>query len=55
MVHGWQMAPVAAVGRAELHGHKRRADDELEGEQPLTKKFNRLRIGMSVCPTLQGR
>ncbi|EER28673.1 hypothetical protein D8B26_001050 [Coccidioides posadasii str. Silveira] len=36
---------MAAVGRAELHGQKRRADDELEGEQPLTKRFGRLRIG----------
>ncbi|WEW58534.1 hypothetical protein PRK78_004002 [Emydomyces testavorans] len=40
----------AAVGRAELYGQKRRADDELEGEQPLTKKFGRLRIGRYSNP-----
>ncbi|KAK2759055.1 hypothetical protein FQN54_003154 [Arachnomyces sp. PD_36] len=29
----------------EFHGQKRPADDELEGEQPLTKKLGRLHIG----------
>ncbi|KAL1960745.1 hypothetical protein VTO42DRAFT_6575 [Malbranchea cinnamomea] len=37
------MAP-AAVGRARP-GQKRPAEDELEGEQRLTKKLGRLRIG----------
>ncbi|PGH02975.1 hypothetical protein AJ80_08766 [Polytolypa hystricis UAMH7299] len=37
------MAP-ARVG-AEVCGKKRPAEDELEGDQPLTKKFGRLQIG----------
>jgi hypothetical protein len=28
------------------HGKKRPAESDLDGEQPLAKKFNRLHIGM---------
>ena len=29
-----------------MHGHKRHADDSLETEQRLTKRFNLLNLGM---------
>ena len=30
---------------AEKHGHKRPADNELEGEQRLAKRLGRMRLG----------
>jgi len=36
-----------AAGRNEIRCHKRPAEDELEGEQRLTKKFGLLHIGQS--------
>lgn len=30
-------------------GHKRHAEDNLENEHRLAKRFNSLRIGMSIC------
>lgn len=41
------MAP-AAAGRVEKRRGKRAAEDELDGERRLRKKFGRLRLGMKL-------
>lgn len=41
------MAP-AAAGRVEKRRGKRAAEEELDGERRLRKKFGRLRLGMKL-------
>lgn len=41
------MAP-AAAGRVEKRRGKRAAEEELDGERRLRKKFGRLRLGMKA-------
>jgi len=40
-----QLAPIQ-------HGHKRHAEDNLENEQRLAKRFNSLKLGKSLIPTV---